>query len=272
MGGVILSPSLLSADWTRLAEQVALAEQGADWLHLDVMDGQFVPNLTFGPFLVKTIRRMTRLPLDVHLMIEEPAGFAHAFRQAGADWISFHVEARGVAGPGWAAPELPRGEDAREIQEGDRTRAGGMGHRIDVATLRATLDAFRRTGARVGLALRPDTSVAEVEPVLGELDLVLPMSVYPGFSGQKFHEAALAEMRRAAAWREAHRAPLLIQADGGVALATVERVAQAGVDVFVAGQGVFGQADPLAALRELRTRAQAARTGSTGSLGSGLRE
>jgi len=256
--GVLLSPSLLSADWTRLPEQIALAEQGADWLHLDVMDGQFVPNLTFGPFIVKAIRRLTKLPLDVHLMIHDPVDYAQAFRDAGADWLSFHVEARGAAGPGWPAPVRSSGEGAR----GGADPGGGAppaAHAIDFGILRDSLAAFRRTGARVGLALRPDTAAAEIEPVLGELDLLLPMSVYPGFSAQAFRESALGEIRRAADWRAAHGARLLLQTDGGVAPDTIARIAAAGADIFVAGSAVYGRPDPLAAMRELRARAQAAR-------------
>jgi ribulose-phosphate 3-epimerase len=260
---VILSPSLLSADWTRLGEQIALAEAGGEWLHLDVMDGHFVPNLTFGPFVVRAIRRMTRLPLDVHLMMQDPLAWAGAFREAGADWISFHAEAQGAAGPGWAAPERARGDLARQERAVGAAEAGAR-HPLDLDRLRASLAALRRTGAKAGLALRPDTAVSEVEPVLGELDLLLPMSVYPGFSGQDFHPGALAQMRRAAEWRATHGGRLLIQADGGVAADTVEEVAAAGVDVFVAGHGIYGQPDPLAAMRDLRTRAQAARARTAG--------
>lgn len=268
-GGVILSPSLLSADWTRLGEQIALAEQGADWLHLDVMDGQFVPNLTFGPVIVRAIRRMTELPLDVHLMIHDPVGYAPTFREAGADWLSFHVEARGAAGPGWPAPVRSAGEGARSGGADAAAPAGpprlspaAVPHAIDFAILRDSLAAFRRTGARVGLVLRPDTAVAEVEPVLGELDLLLPMSVYPGFSAQAFREATLAEVAWAAGWRAAQGTQLLVQADGGVGPETIGRLAAAGADVFVAGNAVYRQSDPLAAMRDLKARAQTAKAGA----------
>jgi ribulose-phosphate 3-epimerase len=255
---LLLSPSILSADWTRLPEMLALAEEGADWLHLDVMDGHFVPNLTFGPMIVSAIRRMTSLPLDVHLMIHQPASLAAAFKEAGADWISFHVEAWGVAGPGWEPPEQAAAGSAGAPTPG--SAAARASHPIDMRLLRGTIAAFRRTGARVGLALRPDTAVAEIEPVLNELDLVLPMSVYPGFSGQAFREEALEQMRWAARWRNVHRPQMLVQADGGVALETVERVAVTGVDVFVAGHGVYRQSDPLKAMGQLMQKARDART------------
>ena len=256
MSRVLLAPSLLSADWSRLAEAVAVAEQGADWIHLDVMDGQFVPNLTFGPVVVRAVRKLTKLPLDAHLMIHDPAAFAGAFREAGVDGMTVHVEARGVAGPGWRAPVSSQGEGAK---------AGGDGppapepHAIDFARLRATLATIRATGARVGLGLRPDTRVAEVEPVLAELDLLLPMSVYPGFSGQPFREEALAEFRAASTWRERHGSRYLIEADGGITQETIARVAEAGAEVFVSGHGVYRRPDPLVALQDLRRRAEAAR-------------
>lgn len=254
---VLLSPSILSADWTRLREQIELAEQGADWLHLDVMDGQFVPNLTFGPLIVRAIRRMTRLPLDVHLMIQDPGSYASAFRDAGADWLSVHVEARGVAGPGWPAPARSHGEGARD--EGEPPSSGPIRRVVDPARLRASLATLRATGARVGLALRPDTAVAEVEAVLGELDLLLVMSVYPGFSGQPFREEALTQIRAAAERRDAVGARFLVEVDGGVAADTMERVVEAGADVIVSGHGIYRQPDPIAAMRELATRAAAAR-------------
>jgi ribulose-phosphate 3-epimerase len=254
---VLLAPSLLSADWSHLAEAVAIAEKGADWIHLDVMDGQFVPNLTFGPVIARAVRQLTRLPIDAHLMIHDPVEFVSAFREAGVDQMTVHVEARGVCGRGWRAPVRSHGEGAKAEDEG--APPPNDPHKIDVSLLRRTLAAMRESGAGVGLALRPDTRISEVEAVLGEVDLVLPMSVYPGFSGQAFRPEALQQIRAAAAWREAHGARYLVQADGGVSADTIASVSQAGAEVFVSGHAVYRQADPLAALQDLRRRAVAAR-------------
>lgn len=256
MSPVLLAPSLLSADWSRLAEAVAIAEKGADWIHLDVMDGQFVPNLTFGPVIARAVRQLTKLPIDAHLMIHDPVAFVPAFREAGVDRMTVHVEARGVCGPGWAAPIRSRGEGGASKSD---TPPPAEPHTIEVAALRRTLAAVRASGAGVGLALRPDTRIAEIEAVLGELDYVLPMSVYPGFSGQAFRPEALREIRAAVVWREHHGAHYLVQADGGVAADTITAVAAAGAEVFVAGHGVYRQSDPLAALQDLRRRAESAR-------------
>jgi ribulose-phosphate 3-epimerase len=254
---ILLAPSLLSADWARLAEAVAIAESGADWIHLDVMDGQFVPNLTFGPVIARAVRKLTRLPIDAHLMIQDPLAFVPAFRDAGVDRMTVHVEARGVCGPGWRAPIRSHGEGGAA---GDAAAAPPDDvHAIDLDMLRRTLAAVRKSGAGVGLALRPDTPIGEVEAVLGEVDLVLPMSVYPGFSGQEFRPEALLEIRAADEWRKRHEPRYLIQADGGVAADTISAIAAAGAEVFVSGHGVYRQADPLAALRDLRRRAEAAR-------------
>ena len=253
---VLLAPSLLSADWSKLGDEIALAEQEADWLHLDIMDGHFVPNLTFGPFVVQAIRKLTKLPLDAHLMVQDPLAYVPALVEAGVEWISVHVEAAGVAGAGWSAPVRSHGEAGRASAPEANTAETRW---IDSAALLGTLRSIRASGAKAGLALRPDTRIAEVEFALGEADLILPMSVYPGFSGQAFRDEALSEMEAAHRWREAHGAAYLLQADGGVSVETVGRVAAAGVDVFVAGHGIYRQPDPREAMRELRRRAEAAR-------------
>ncbi len=212
--GPIAAPSILSADFSRLAEALAVVDPARDWVHCDVMDNHFVPNLTFGPLLVRAARGLSAAFLDVHLMIEKPESLIARFREAGADEMTVHVEA--CADPG------------------------------------ATLAAIRATGARAGITLRPRTPFAAVEPWLERADLLLVMTVEPGFGGQEFMPEQLEKVRAASAWRERTQAPLLIQVDGGIDPATAPRCRVAGADVFVAGSAVFRRPDPARALEELR--------------------
>jgi ribulose-phosphate 3-epimerase len=200
---VIIAPSILSADFGRLAEEVRAVEAaGADWIHVDVMDGRFVPNLTIGPVVVEAVRRATRLPLDVHLMIVEPERYVDAFRRAGADRISVHVEAS--------------------------------------THLHRTLQHVRSLGARAGVVLNPHTSEDAIRYVLGDLDLVLVMSVNPGFGGQSFIPSALPKLRALRSAIDARGLDVALEVDGGVAPATAAEVVAAGARVLVAGSAIFG--------------------------------
>jgi ribulose-phosphate 3-epimerase len=215
-GKIKIAPSILNADFGHLAEAVRHIQRGgADWVHLDVMDGRFVPNLTLGPMVVEAIRRATSLPLDVHLMIDEPGRYIARFRDAGADWLTFHLEA-------------------------DRHP-----HR--------TLSEIRALGGKAGLALNPGTPVALVEDLVDQLDLLLIMSVNPGFGGQRFIESALRKLTQA---REllAYRNPdCELEVDGGVKLANAAAVRQAGATVVVAGSFVFLEGEgPETNVRALR--------------------
>lgn len=217
--GISIAPSLLSSDFSRLGEHLRAAEEaGADLHHVDVMDGHFVPNLTIGPPVVRAIRKATRLPLDCHLMIEHPLAYAKAFADAGADGITFHVEAKDPA--------------------------------LEVAA------AIRALGKRVGVALNPDTPLERILPLLGAVDMVLVMSVFPGFGGQSFIAGVLG---KTAALREEHGFEGDIEMDGGIHPGTVGDCAAAGANVLVAGTAVYGEKDMGAAIRTLRERAEAAR-------------
>jgi len=211
---VILAPSILSADFGHLADDVARAERGgAALLHLDVMDGHFVPNLTIGPVVVKAVRRATRLPLDVHLMIENADRYVDAFADAGANWISLHVE---------ALPHLERA----------------------VAHLRGR-------GVKAGAALNPSTPLSSLEEILPELDYVLVMSVNPGFGGQSFLPGSLDKVRRLRETLRQRGLSAKIEVDGGVDEDNVKSLVDAGADVLVAGTAVFGKGDPESSARRL---------------------
>jgi ribulose-phosphate 3-epimerase len=217
-----IAPSILSADFGRLAEEVRAVEAaGADWIHVDVMDGRFVPNITIGPLVVAAVRQVTRLPIDCHLMIIEPERYVEAFARAGADLVCVHAE---------ASPHLHR-----------------------------TLQAIRAAGARTGVALNPSTSLEAVEYVLSDCDMVLVMSVNPGFGGQQFIPACTEKVRRLRAMAEARRHPLEIQVDGGIKTDTIGPVAAAGANVFVAGTAVYGAKDYRQAIDDLRSAAERAR-------------
>jgi len=214
----LISPSLLSADFARLADEVARVEAaGADWLHVDVMDGHFVPNLTIGPPVVAAIKRVTRLPLDVHLMIDNADRYLEAFASAGASTLSIHVEA--------------------------------------VPDARATLDRIRALGLRPGVAISPDTPLSALEPVADRLDHLLVMSVYPGFTGQSFLPQSTERVAAARRMLSAQPRTITIGVDGGVGLANAAALVDAGASLLVAGAAIFHAPDCEVALRALRAAA-----------------
>ncbi len=210
-----LSASILSADFGRLAEQVHLAEQaGVDWIHVDVMDGHFVPNLTIGPAVTEAIRKATKLPLDVHLMIDNPERYVKDFVDAGADWLGIHVEA--------------------------------------TVHLERLIQNIKELGAKATVTLNPATPLDYLEYVLSEVDMVLLMTVNPGFSGQKFIPGVLPKIRRLRQLIDQQKLPVLIEVDGGVSMKTVADIAAAGADVLVSGSGIFGGGDLAGNVRRLR--------------------
>ncbi len=202
MSKVLIAPSLLSADFSQLAvEMQKVTEAGADWLHLDIMDGSFVPNLTFGMPVIRALKPHAKIPFDVHLMIEKPERYIESFIEAGADYLTLHIESTQV--------------------------------------LSESLKKIKSLKCKTGLTLRPGTSVEELKPYLSEVDLVLVMTVEPGFGGQSFREEQLQKITTLRQWRAAGVGSYLIEVDGGVAAETAPRCVAAGADVLVAGSAVF---------------------------------
>jgi ribulose-phosphate 3-epimerase len=212
---VKIAPSLLSADFSRLKEEVQEIEQvGADWLHLDVMDGHFVPNLTFGPLVVEAIRPYTKLPFDVHLMIENPDIYIDAFAKSGADYITVHQE---------TCPHLHR-----------------------------TIHHIKGLGVKAGVSINPATPISVIEPILSDVDLVLLMTVNPGFGGQSFITSVLSKIADLRTLIDRRGLQVEIEVDGGIAPGTAKQVVESGATVLVAGSAVFGQTDRKQAIDLIR--------------------
>ena len=217
---VRIAPSILSADFARLADEIAMCEAGgADWIHIDVMDGRFVPNLTFGAKVIESVRKLTKLPLDVHLMVVQPENYFESFAAAGANRMSIHTE---------VSPHLQR-----------------------------QLNRIRELGCLAGAVVNPATPLTAIGEVVADLDLLLVMTVNPGFGGQKFIEGSVGKVRRAKEMLVAGGSDALLEVDGGIDRKTIKSVWEAGADTFVAGNAIFGAKNPKAEIGELRRRCTA---------------
>lgn len=218
-----IAPSILSADFSKLGDDIREVEAGgADYIHVDVMDGHFVPNITLGPPIVKAIRPITGLPLDVHLMISEPAKYVDAFADAGADYITVHVE---------ADPHIHR-----------------------------TIQMIKNRGVKAGVVLNPGTPAELLKPLLADVDMVLLMTVNPGFGGQAFIPSVVSKIKEIRKWADELNPALEIEVDGGINPETIAVCAEAGADVFVAGSAIYNQSDRKKAIEDLKAAASAGKT------------
>ena len=211
----LIASSILTADFSNLSQQIRFTELGgADWIHCDIMDGKFVPNLSFGPVVVKAVRKITKLPVDVHLMIKDPDALLEVFIEAGANWVTVHQE--------------------------------------EVVHLNRTLTRIKELGAKAGVAINPSTPIAFLAEVINLVDLVLIMSVNPGFGGQKFIQSSIRKIQELSDLRLKTSSKFLIEVDGGISKNNIKELADAGCDVFVAGNSIFGQDNITAATIELK--------------------
>jgi len=217
MQAIKIAPSILSADFSRLKEEIQAVEAaGADWLHVDVMDGHFVPNITIGPVVVEWVRKVTNIPLDVHLMITDPDKYAPEFIKAGADWVSIHPET-------CADPNL-------------------------------SLKKIRALGAKASVAVNPDVPLARVESCFSDADMVLMMSVFPGFAGQAFIPEVLPKIAALRSLIDERKLALLIEVDGGIKTNNIDLVVRAGAEIIVSGSGIFQSPDYAATIRAMRMK------------------
>jgi len=210
-----IAPSILSADFSRLKDEIEAVEAaGADWLHVDVMDGHFVPNLTIGPVVVESIRKVTKIPLDVHLMITDPDKYAPEFIKAGANWVSIHPD---------TCPDP-----------------------------NATLKKIRQLGAKPSVAVNPDVTLEKVERCFPDIDMILMMTVFPGFGGQAFIPDVLPKIEQIRKVIGERKLPILVEADGGIKTDNIDRVVRAGAEVIVSGSGIFKTPDYAKTIRQMR--------------------
>jgi ribulose-phosphate 3-epimerase len=215
MNRIKIAPSILSADFSRLKDEIQTVEAaGADWLHVDVMDGHFVPNITVGPVVVESIRKVTKIPLDVHLMITDPDKYAPEFIKAGADWISIHPETS--------------------------------------ADPNASLRKIRELGARASVAVNPDVALEKIEGCLPDIDMILMMTVFPGFGGQAFIPDVVPKIEQLRKIIDQKNLPILVEADGGIKADNIDVVVRAGVEVIVSGSGIFKTPDYAQTIRQMR--------------------